>query len=663
MLDAYMVRKAVPRIVVAVIGINLSIYLCVAAIDITNVIATGMAQILVTPFSVSGMTVFEVPTDPANGIAAGVGTAIAAGPLYSAIAGLAGAVATGGAGAALGSLLFLVLPIALLALAIVMTVVIRQAILFFLTVISPVAFACYVLPGTEKYFKQWWDIFLKTLLVYPIIAVIFALSDVFASIIMSTNSGGLTGIAKIVTGIAVIYAPLFLIPFAFRFAGGIMGKLAGVAGGLAAKAGQSGFIKARQEYYGQKHKDNVTRAQAERYRLNKEIAQQNPNSLRGRSAAWRARKIAGYRADIYDREAAINKRTAEAQGEVTNFGDDSLQRAYTVNKEQADRDRAAGRGQGDTWRMGANGLEYRSAGGSWQTENDVNEARRKFGKRNISQLQQSLAYEMKKAATQEEQDRLVDSFGSLADEWGMSGNEANGAWIGAGFANQDHNLQWKHGRWDNSNGTFSMNANGQGVIKEIDEKKGSYEASRFNADTWTTMSREVSQAHEVLGDNGSTQTQRDAALETIQRAARISSSLKGGAGAAYRDEDGNPVGPPQQRMPQPQAGQQFNVGQAAQQVAQAAGGGQRQAAAPQAAPQATFDEYAYVGGGASGRAAEEMRAFAKIADEAAAAHGLPLQGYGTSTRRSDTGQVTPRVDDSAGNEFQSNDDRNRRRET
>ena len=50
MLDAYTVRKAIPRIVLAVIAINLSIYLCVAAIDITNIIGHGLGNLITGPF-------------------------------------------------------------------------------------------------------------------------------------------------------------------------------------------------------------------------------------------------------------------------------------------------------------------------------------------------------------------------------------------------------------------------------------------------------------------------------------------------------------------------------------------------------------------------------------------------------------------------------------
>ncbi len=608
MLDAYAIRKAIPRIVLAVIGINLSIYLCVAAVDIVNVVAQGIGGLIVGPFSTAGMTVFEVKTDPANGIAAGLGVAVGAGPMaaattaaYTAIATQGLAVVTG----ALGSLLTLLAPIICLAIAILVTVVIRQALLFFLIVVSPIAIACYILPGTEKYFSKWWDLFLKTLLVYPIIALMFALSDVFASIIMSTNSGGLTGIAKIVTGIIVIYAPLFLIPFAFRFAGGAMSTLVKAASGAGDRMAKSGFVKSRREFYGQANKDTMTRARAEAYRRASSSADQNAG-LRGRSAAWRARKISGYRSDILDREADLNKRQSEAQAAVSGNGDDSLVRAYTVNKSLADGQKT----EGDLWRYkrDANGVstgakEYRSAGGSWQSESSVTEAQRKYGSRNVSQLQQSLAYEMRKAATQEQQDSVVRNFAETADAWGMSENQTNGAWIGAGFANQDSNLQWKHGRWsrDSATGEMKMAANEASIIKEMDEKKGSYEAGRMNADTWTTMGKGVKAASEgkqaadatiaslesktTLDDSEKADlraayAQRDTHNDTLQRASRIVDSVR------TFQEDVGPDGKPTGR-----------------------------------------GKVESIGAGAAGRTKEEMRAFAKITDQYAGEYTKQSDGY------------------------------------
>ncbi len=628
MLDAYAVRKAIPRIVLAVIGINLSIYLCVALVDATNVVGGGLARLLVGPFQNADATVFDVPTDPTNAIVGGVGVYLAAGPLTAAVGSMFTTVVFGGLPAilsALGSLLFLLIPIGLLALAIIVTVVIRQALLFFLIVVSPVAVACYVLPGTEKYFKAWFDLFSKTLIVYPIIALMFALSDVFGSIIFTSNTGGLQGVAKIITGIIVIYAPLFLIPFAFKFAGGALGKIGALASGLGDKAGKSGFIKDRVDYRKQKLKDQNLQSRVAAYRKASTAADTH-GGLRGYYAGRRAKGLSGYKADILDREAELTKRDMEKRDATKNYGDDSLIRAYTVNKDLADRQRAAGQGEGTLWRYATDaqgnrtgGVEYQSAGGSWQNETSVNEAQRKYGRKNVSQYQQSLSYEMQKANTQAQQDNLVRSFGETADEWGMDSNQANGAWIGAGFANQDKNLQWKHARWDNNDGSFKTSAMGENLLTEVDEAKGSYEAGRYNADTWTTMSRTVADtgAAKMAADDTvaklSAKTTRTADEDrqlaaaqadsvkhdaTLQRAARIVDSIRTEHPEVI---DGKPTG----KM------------------------------------------ITSIGAGASGRTKEEMTAFAGITDQFAGKYVAP-EGFfppGTSPPNRPQGQVEDALND------------------
>lgn len=241
MLDAYTVRKAVPRILIAVIGINVSIFVCIALVDLVNVVSGGLARLISSPFTATGLTSFGLPTDPATAVTGGVGVVVGGGAMALALNTAIGSVAASGgglgliagaAGSALGALFFMIIPIVILALAILCVVVLRQALLFFLIVVSPVAIALFVLPGTEKYFKKWWDLFLKTLLVYPIIALMFALSDIFASIIFGTNQNNL-GLAAIITGVVVIFAPLFMIPFAFKLAGGAISAIMNVASGRA----------------------------------------------------------------------------------------------------------------------------------------------------------------------------------------------------------------------------------------------------------------------------------------------------------------------------------------------------------------------------------------------------------------------------------------------
>lgn len=226
-LDAYTVRKVAPRLLIAAIGINLSIYLCVAAIDITNIVGHSLANLIFAPFDKAGELNFTL--DEGGGNIAGF---LVIATILPALV-LTGIALSGGA---LGMIFFSLLPIFLIVLAILITIVIRTALLVLLTIISPVAIALWVLPGTEKYFKQWWDLFLKTLLVYPIVAALFAISNVL-SIIAFGNAGlqsegdisNLESAANIITGIVLGFMPLVLIPFAFKFAGGAIGAVAGAA--------------------------------------------------------------------------------------------------------------------------------------------------------------------------------------------------------------------------------------------------------------------------------------------------------------------------------------------------------------------------------------------------------------------------------------------------
>lgn len=214
-LDAYTVRKIAPRLFFAVVGINISIYLCVAAVDITSVVGHGLAYLIRAPFDTSGALHSKVDEGAAN----------AAAPLF--VVGLLAAIVTlkGATGAVLSTIWFLLLPVFILILTTLITLALRQALLVLLTLVSPVAIVLAVLPGTEKYFKQWWDLFLKTLIVYPIIAALFAVSDVLTAISFNASGEGsnIAGSIDVVNGLLYAFMPLVMIPFAFRMAGGALG--------------------------------------------------------------------------------------------------------------------------------------------------------------------------------------------------------------------------------------------------------------------------------------------------------------------------------------------------------------------------------------------------------------------------------------------------------
>lgn len=229
MLDAYAIRKAVPRILIAAIGVNLSIYLCVAAIDLTNVVGNGLGDLLTYPF-VNNDAWHRVSVENNGTNALGIAF------ILSLVGGVGfWSIFSGAIVLALPMLVAFMVSAALVMLAILFTLALRQALLIFCVVISPIAIALFVLPGTEKYFKKWVDLFVSTLMVYPIIAVLFAMSTVMTTILLGTAdlSPGAIGLTKILSAMVVAFAPLVMIPFAFKLAGGAISAIMNAGQGSA----------------------------------------------------------------------------------------------------------------------------------------------------------------------------------------------------------------------------------------------------------------------------------------------------------------------------------------------------------------------------------------------------------------------------------------------
>ena len=199
--DAYTVRKILPRLLVAAIGITLSWPLMMWFIQFTDDVGVGIRQLIYAPFShyavqLGGGGQFVI------GFFGGGAFIVALG-----FAGLLSFVATAALAVALA---FLVLTL-------------RQMLIVMLVIFAPIAIACYVLPNTQKGWKLWSDSFGKALMMFPLIAAFIAIGRVFAAV-NSTNAGSINQ----VIAFTAYFAPYFLIPFTFRLAGGALGSLAGV---------------------------------------------------------------------------------------------------------------------------------------------------------------------------------------------------------------------------------------------------------------------------------------------------------------------------------------------------------------------------------------------------------------------------------------------------
>ena len=255
LIDAYTAKKIVPRLLAAAILINISIYLVAILIDIFNVLGAGIGNLILGPFKNTIYSKFNGGASGGSTVTVGVIlgglvvgilaylrlSAFKTGNATSGVPGL-----TGGK-AALATvqpfmhfmLVFVLLPAVLITLAIFATLIIRQGIILILVVTAPIAFAFFAIPSTEKYFKKWWDTLISTLMVYPIMTVIFSAAIILSALsynIGSTVEVTFSSVIGALVSFVILIIPLALIPFSFKLAGGIIGNLMNTSKGLLSRA-------------------------------------------------------------------------------------------------------------------------------------------------------------------------------------------------------------------------------------------------------------------------------------------------------------------------------------------------------------------------------------------------------------------------------------------
>lgn len=202
-LDAYVIRKTLPRFIIAAIAITLSWALMEFAVEITNALGYGVRFLIYAPFNNLST---EIDLTFGGSIIATFFTVGALG-----ILGIFG-------------LLSYALTALIAVFVAVLVLVLREIIITAFIILAPIALVMYVLPNTNRVFKFWWSTFIKLLLMFPIIAGLIAAGRVFAAITLNSSSGG--PLANFIA-FAAYFAPYFMIPFVFSFVGGAIAQIGG----------------------------------------------------------------------------------------------------------------------------------------------------------------------------------------------------------------------------------------------------------------------------------------------------------------------------------------------------------------------------------------------------------------------------------------------------
>jgi hypothetical protein len=218
--NAYSIRKMLPRLGLAVILVQLSFFLSKYFLGLINDIGSGIDAIF------NGV----LPTGGDVG-------AILWGADDSFIdTVVTGTVATGAIGAAwiAGLISFgaILMSLALVLITVFVVLIVRKLLLLVLIIVAPIAAIAWIHKETDGFSKAWWQLFSKIALMYPLIILLLRTGELMAYAVSdpSTDSGGVLSNATFdIVRFIAYFAPYFLIPFTFKFAGGLIGQVAGTA--------------------------------------------------------------------------------------------------------------------------------------------------------------------------------------------------------------------------------------------------------------------------------------------------------------------------------------------------------------------------------------------------------------------------------------------------
>lgn len=218
-INNYGIKKALPKLIVMAILVNLSFLICSLLVDVSNIVGTGVRGIFETVEqtamsnmgeSVSSTTMAVSMADAYTSMAGGTALAI-------------------GAGAALiffePGVIWMMIPTVLGAVVAVatglITIALRQAVVILLVMIAPLAFVANIMPNTEGLFQKWKKLLERMLVFYPMFSLLFGASQLAGFAIIASAKDGF----MLLLGLAVQIFPLFFSWKLMQMSGSILGDI------------------------------------------------------------------------------------------------------------------------------------------------------------------------------------------------------------------------------------------------------------------------------------------------------------------------------------------------------------------------------------------------------------------------------------------------------
>lgn len=296
----YGIKKALPKLIISAVLVNLSFIICALAVDASNLLGASLKGIFQgieeNAINSGGLgSAAQVSwTDLASALIGG-GT----------IAGISIGVA-GGLGAFLWPALAALIGGILSVLVGLVAIGLRQALVAMLVMVAPLAFVAYLLPNTEQFFKKWKDTLVSMLVFYPMFSLLFGAAQLAGwAIIANSGNTGSMGPFFVILGMAVQVFPLFLSVSLLKMSNTVLGSVTSKLNELTNKprAGVKAFADQQRQLSANRHINNsvLPSARLRRYldgrQAQREKDLENETTVRKANAAiYAQRKIAGKRA-------------------------------------------------------------------------------------------------------------------------------------------------------------------------------------------------------------------------------------------------------------------------------------------------------------------------------------------------------------------------------
>lgn len=178
----YNIKRMLPRLILAAVAVNLSYFLCVILIEVTNIVGDSILAIFAELSSRVGRTIMPIGGASNSSLIAafqdGTLTVLTTSVLSK----------TGVAWVLLAPVAAVTISIATISAVMLVLLIMRKTVVAMLILASPILFVAYLLPNLERFFFQGARLFVQLLVLYPIIALLLGTGQVVSATIVSVGS-------------------------------------------------------------------------------------------------------------------------------------------------------------------------------------------------------------------------------------------------------------------------------------------------------------------------------------------------------------------------------------------------------------------------------------------------------------------------------------------